>query len=1132
MKAGIPRFIRHFLRVADDSRLRYAKTISGVLALLWFLVRVIPKPSRASYPCQRAAFPVASAFVVWLCGALAIKCGLKRLAHGRLAAYCGMMTVVAFAAWTLVSFSGDGTAETATNSPSGFDFVAATPNTPVGVARGIHPGRVVSAHDPLTTKWTGNWQQKSDQWWLDQNTDQARVDVLLAATLTELTGAKSCEEAWRTIFEHYNRQSRQLDQRGYRPGEVVAVKINLNNSSGAAKTDNWIDAGPQTVLAMVRQLVNEAHVQQKDILVYDARKYIPPYMLAKVWKEFSGVRFLQENGPAQEQPKPSLSADYPRLEAADWFQGITYSNGKYNEARLIPRQIANATYLINLAILKGHSYPYNEMDGGDSGQTGITMCGKNHFGSIKGTWELHSNINPTQEAKLHTYSPIVDLAACPNLGGKTILFVLDGLYCGRKWQSYPQHFPNPPFNNRVEPYENPDWPASILASLDGVALDSVGLDLLLAQTKNNTDSHGHPRILIRENADDYLFEMAQADHPQSGVVYKQGGKVVTSLGVHEHWDNDETKQYSRNLDPENGKGIELIYLPPEKLPAPAKTARPETAIATVPAAQTPTSVTSKGTPASGDLPKAGLEAWFSAGRVEQTDGTITQILDLSGNANHARREPPTAAPASNPALAEDAASGQPVLRFTGANIAFAFKRLTDIRTAFWVVSKDPASFGKRSEKFVLGDRNSNDFHAGWTSDTIFNTNVNPGHLSKFLKDGKTWLSGQSMDATKTPFPSQLSLISTVSAGPVRAGQLAQDRNFSGRSWQGEIAEILLYNVELSEADRQAVEKYLIAKYKIKPGIKPDTAVHPMAPAVLPGKGPAQHPFLYAGEWDTRKPQEQSMFIVRGGKVVWQYAMPLRTPSGGIQEFDDATLLSDGNIVFSRMSGAGMVSPDKKLVWEYPAPAGTEIHSCQPIGKDRVLIMRNGNLAQAMIINTATGKIEKEIRIPTTVKGTHGQFRHIRMTKAGTILVPHMSEGKVVEYDLDGKEVWSVKTRSPWSAVRLNSGNTLIAGDASKYVREVNPKGETVWELTQADVPDIKLFNTQTANRLANGNTVVCNWCAGNNRTQEWAGTVQIFEVTSDKKVVWALSSWKDPDLGPSTSIQLLDEPGAREDQER
>ena len=60
-------------------------------------------------------------------------------------------------------------------------------------------------------------------------------------------------------------------------------------------------------------------------------------------------------------------------------------------------------------------------------------------------------------------------------------------------------------------------------------------------------------------------------------------------------------------------------------------------------------------------------------------------------------------------------------------------------------------------------------------------------------------------------------------------------------------------------------------------------------------------------------------IVRDGKVVWQYSMPLTTPAGGIQEFDDATLLSNGNIIFSKMSGAGMVSPEKKIVWEYPAP---------------------------------------------------------------------------------------------------------------------------------------------------------------------------------------------------------------------
>ncbi len=125
--------------------------------------------------------------------------------------------------------------------------------------------------------------------------------------------------------------------------------------------------------------------------------------------------------------------------------------------------------------------------------------------------------------------------------------------------------------------------------------------------------------------------------------------------------------------------------------------------------------------------------------------------------------------------------------------------------------------------------------------------------------------------------------------------------------------------------------------------------------------------------------------------------------------------------------------------------------------------------------------------------------------------PLLSENKVVEYTLDGKEIWSVNAKSPWSAIRLHNGNTLISGDWSKYTREVNMKGETVWELTQADVP-FTLYNNQTANRLANGNTVISNWCAGNPKPEEWKGTVQVFEVTPDKKVVWALSSWENPDF--------------------
>lgn len=43
-------------------------SISGLLATIWFLIRVIPKPTRAFYPCQKAAFPFATSFIIWLVG--------------------------------------------------------------------------------------------------------------------------------------------------------------------------------------------------------------------------------------------------------------------------------------------------------------------------------------------------------------------------------------------------------------------------------------------------------------------------------------------------------------------------------------------------------------------------------------------------------------------------------------------------------------------------------------------------------------------------------------------------------------------------------------------------------------------------------------------------------------------------------------------------------------------------------------------------------------------------------------------------------------------------------------------------------------------------------------------------------
>jgi uncharacterized protein (DUF362 family) len=440
-----------------------------------------------------------------------------------------------------------------------YNYAPKQRNVPLGIARGIYPGRVVWVRDPKAAHWSGDRESVTDQWWMDASTDQARVDSMVSLSIQHLTGAKNDAEAWKAIFRYYGQRYGREKDVIYRAGEIVAVKVNLNNSKPVVPT-NLVNVSPQVTLAVVRQLVHQVGVAPQNIVVYDAQRNIYPGLLNKIWNEYKDVRFVQRDAPDPAHQAHPAYGTIHGLEQAQWVEGQTYSANHYENARFIPQQIKDATYLVNLALVKAHSYPYAAAEGGDEGQTGVTLTGKNHFGSIKGPGELHSIINTNQGGTPHAYSPIVDLSASPNLGAKTILYLLDGLYGARRHMSYPLHFPNAPFFNRLDPYENSEWPASILASLDGVALDSVGLDILYSQTKNNLDENGHPRIMIRENADDYLMEEALAEHPPSGTSYVQDGKPVTSLGVFEHWDSEESRKYSRNLHPHHHTGIELIYI--------------------------------------------------------------------------------------------------------------------------------------------------------------------------------------------------------------------------------------------------------------------------------------------------------------------------------------------------------------------------------------------------------------------------------------------------------------------------------------------------------------------------------------------------------------------------------------------
>ncbi len=294
---------------------------------------------------------------------------------------------------------------------------------------------------------------------------------------------------------------------------------------------------------------------------------------------------------------------------------------------------------------------------------------------------------------------------------------------------------------------------------------------------------------------------------------------------------------------------------------------------------------------------------------------------------------------------------------------------------------------------------------------------------------------------------------------------------------------------------------------------------PAALASLPGKGLAEHDFLYAGEGRDRK-----IFIVRKGAIDWSYDDP-----SGKGEISDAVMLSNGSILLAHQFAVKLISQEKKILWAYEVPKGCEVHTAMPIGEKHVLYIQNGPEPVLRVVKLDSSEVVKEFALPVkNHKNTHGQFRHARLTADGTVMVAHMDLGKVCEYDSMGKELWSTDAPGCWGVTPLPGGKVLIID--AKGVHEVNRDRRTVWEVTRADLPDYTLPGLQLAWRLPSGNTLLNTW------VNEWSGKIdratappQALEVTPEKKVVWALRAWSPPvDLGPATTIQILDEPSAPE----
>jgi hypothetical protein len=480
----------------------------GISSTIWFLIRVIPKPQRATYPCMQASAPIMSGFVIYL---LTLTGTLKAFSLARFnfrkAKYLYFIVFLVIATGGSIAFFVQNPAEVfASPAP---EWII-TPNAPIGTARGINPGRVVWVHDPKVASWDGT----TGFWWEDAVTSQAESDKMMTQTISSLTGEKDLPKAWTSLFVYFNKTKKGKAE-GYQSNQKIAIKINTNNNS-AQTNSNEINASPQVTLALLRTLIKDAGISQKNITVFDASRFITDNIYDKCHAEFPDVIFVDNVG------------GNGRVKSTYVDNALPYSvdNGKL--AQGLATCAVNADYLINVALLKGHV-----------GQ-GVTLCAKNYYGvtSINNDWRknAHDNFNQDREGKAK-YMTFVDFLGHKDLGEKTMLFLIDGLYGAKlvngiptpKWQMTP-------FNN--------NWPCSLFASQDGVAIDAVGLDFLRSEWPNMVD------IAF---SDQYLIEAAQANNPPSKAVYdpERDGSRLSSLGVMEHWNNLKDKKYSKNLGKKN-----------------------------------------------------------------------------------------------------------------------------------------------------------------------------------------------------------------------------------------------------------------------------------------------------------------------------------------------------------------------------------------------------------------------------------------------------------------------------------------------------------------------------------------------------------------------------------------------------
>lgn len=223
---------------------------------------------------------------------------------------------------------------------------------------------------------------------------------------------------------------------------------------------------------------------------------------------------------------------------------------------------------------------------------------------------------------------------------------------------------------------------------------------------------------------------------------------------------------------------------------------------------------------------------------------------------------------------------------------------------------------------------------------------------------------------------------------------------------------------------------------------------------------------------------------------------------------DGYVLENGNVLIAWNDEVKEIDPQKNdnVVFHYRLSAvNKEIGTAQRLANGNTLIAELGKEPKLLEITT-DGTVAVTVNLKPETDNAHMQTRMARKLANGNYLVPHLLAFKVKEYNPQGEVVRVLKTdldtlggraaeNWPFTAIRLENGNTLVNLTHGNKTVEFDEAGNIVWQISNADFPDLKPFDDPCGGqRLPNGNTVITSYHASKG--------IKIFEVTRDKKMVW------------------------------